>query len=267
MRPFLRKREAPDGKLRLADLAARDITAFVVAEVPGRRTGSAKLAVTTLRSLLAFLYVEGVIAHSLASAVPSVAGSRLAGLPEALEVGQGQQLLATCDRSTAVGRRDFAILTMLVRLGLRAGEIVALELDDVDWRQGEIIVRGKGNRHERLPLPVDVGRAVVAYLRHSRPTAESRRVFLRVRAPHRALTSSGVTNVVIGAAHKAGLPPVAAHRLRHTAATEMLRAGAPLAEIGQVLRHRSPLSTAIYARVDRAALRQLAQPWPGGGTS
>ena len=155
---------------------------------------------------------------------------------------------------------------MLVRLGLRAGEVAALELDDVDWRCGEIVVRGKGNRHERLPLPTDVGRAVAAYLRRDRPTAESRHVFLRVRAPHQKLSSGGVTNAVIGAAHKAGLPAMGAHRLRHTAATEMLRAGAPLSEIGQVLRHRSPLSTAIYAKVDRAALRELARPWPGGGS-
>ena len=267
VRPFLRKREGPDGTLRLTDLAPRDITAFVVAEVPGRRPGSAKLAVTTLRSLLGFLHVEGVIARSLASAVPSVASSRLASLPKALEVGQAQQLLATCDRSTAVGRRDFAILTMLVRLGLRSSEITALELDDVDWRGGEIIVRGKGNRHERLPLPVDVGRAVAAYLRGARPTAESRHLFLRVRAPHQPLSSSGVFAIVIGAAHKAGLPPLGAHRLRHTAATELLRAGASLSEIGQVLRHRSLLSTAIYAKVDRVALRQVARPWPGGGAA
>lgn len=265
VRPFLHKREAPDGTLRLDDLAPRDITAYVVAEVPGRRPGSAKLAVTTLRSLLGFLHVEGLVARSLASVVPSVASSRLAGLPKALEAGQVQRLLATCDRSTAVGRRDFAILTMLVRLGLRAGEIVALELDDVDWRRGEIVVRGKGNRHERLPLPVDVGRAVAAYLRHGRPAAESRRLFLRVRAPHQPLTSSWLTQVVIGSAQKAGFPPIAAHRLRHTAATQMLRAGAPLAEISQVLRHRSLLSTAIYAKVDRVALRELARPWPSGG--
>ena len=258
--PFLRKRKAPDDSLRLEDLGPGDITAFVVAEVPGRPTGSAKMTVTALRSLLSFLHVEGVIARSLTSAVPSVSSSRLAGLPKALNVGQVRQLLASCDRSTTAGCRDFAILTMLVRLGLRAGEVAALELGDIDWRRGEIAVRGKGNRHERLPLPVDVGRAVAAYLRRGRPTAESRQVFLRVQAPHRTLTSNGVTYVVIRAAHKAGLPRVGSHRLRHTAATEMLRAGASLSEIGQVLRHRSPLSTAIYAKVDRVALRGLQAP-------
>mgnify|MGYP001202705333 CR=1 FL=1 len=266
-RPFLHKREARDGTLQLADLTARDITEFVVAEVPGRPMGSAKLIVTALRSLLRFLLVDGVLEQSLASAVPAVAGSRLAGLPRALESGQVRKLLASCDRSTAVGRRDFAVLTMLVRLGLRAGEIVALELGDIDWPGGEIIVRGKGDRRECLPLPVDVGRAVVAYLRHGRPVGKCPHLFLRVRAPRGALTSSGVTAIVMGAARKAGLPPVAAHRLRHTAATELLRAGASLSEIGQVLRHRSPLSTAIYAKVDRVALRQLARPWPAGGAA
>lgn len=265
--PFLRKRESPDGTLRLEDLSARDITAFVVAEVPGRPMGSAKLTVCALRSLLGFLHVDGVLTQSLASAVPSVAGSRLAGLPTALEPGQTRQLVASCDRGSVVGRRDFAVLTMLTRLGLRAGELTAMQLNDIDWRAGEIIVRGKGDRRERLPLPVDVGRAVAAYLRRGRPITECRALFLRVRAPHRALTSSGVSAIVIGAARKAGLPPVAAHQLRHTAATEMLRAGASLSDVGQVLRHRSALSTATYAKVDRIALRRIARPWPRGGAA
>jgi integrase/recombinase XerD len=267
VRPLLRTRETTDGTLELACLAAANITTFVVAEAPRRCIGSAKLLVTALRSLLELLHVEGVLASSLASAVPSVAGSRLAGLPKGLASGQVRQLLAACDQGTAVGPRDFAILTVLVRLVLRAGEIVALELADVDWRGGEVVVRGKGNRRERLPLPVDVGSAVVAYLLRGRPASECRRVFLRVRAPHRALTSGGVTNIVLGAARKAGLPPVAAHGLRHTVATELLRAGVPLGEIGQVLRHRSLLSTAIYAKVDHLALRQLARPWPTGGVA
>jgi integrase/recombinase XerD len=226
-----------------------------------------QLLVCALRSFLGFLHVDGVLPHSLTSAVPSVAGSRLAGLPKGLTSGQVRQLLGSCDQGTAVGRRDFAVLTMLVRLGLRAGELVALELADVDWHGGEIVVRGKGNRCERLPLPVDVGQAIVTYLQHGRPASECRRVFLRMRAPRGALSSGGVTSIVPGAARKAGLPPVAAHRLRHTVATEMLRAGAPLREIGQVLRHRSVLSTAIYAKVDHQALRQLARPWPAGGVA
>ncbi len=265
VRPFLRTREGPKGVLELKDLDAVDITAFVVANAPGRNVGSAKLMVTALRSFLGFLHVQGVLANSLVSAVPSTAGSRLAGLPKGLAAGQVQQLLASCDPSTAVGRRDFAVLTTLVRLGLRDGEMVALEFGDIDWRAGEIIVRGKGNRHERVPMPVDVGMAVVDYLQTARPASDCRQVFLRMHAPHRALTSSGVSQIVRGAARKAGLPPIGAHRLRHTVATELLRAGAPLVEIGQVLRHRSLWSTAIYAKVDRQALRMLARPWPTGG--
>ncbi len=263
--PFLCQRESADGTLRLADLGPAEITAFVVAALPGRSIASAKLTVTSLRSLLGFLHVDGRLAQSLVSAVPSVAGSRLAGLPKALGPGQVGQLLGSCDRGTAVGRRDFAVLTMLGRLGLRAGELVAMELADLDWRGGEILVRGKGDRRERLPLPVDVGRGVSAYLRGGRPAAQCRRLFLRARAPSRGLTSSAVSAIVSSAARKAGLPPTSAHRLRHTAATELLRAGASLSEVGQVLRHRSALSTAIYAKVDRLALRQIARPWPGAG--
>jgi integrase/recombinase XerD len=267
VRPFLSTREGPEGALELKELVAADISAFVVANAPGRSVGSAKLMVTALRSFLGFLHVQGVLTNSLVSAVPSTAGSRLAGLPKGLAAGQVQQLLASCDRSTVVGKRDFAVLTMLVRLGLRAGEIVALEFGDIDWRAGEIIVRGKGDRRERMPLPVDVGVAVVDYLQTARAVSDCRTVFLRTRAPQRALTSTGVSQIVISAARKAGLPPVGAHRLRHTAATEMLRAGAPLIEIGQVLRHRSLLSTAIYAKVDHQALRELARPWPTGGVA
>jgi len=187
---------------------------------------------------------RGVIARPLVGAVPSVASWRLAGLPRALESDQVQRLLGSCDRRTSSGHRDFAILTVLVRLGLRAGELAELQLDDMDWRAGEIVVRGKGRRTERLPLPRDVGEAIVAYLRHGRPdTALDRAVFVRVKAPHRGLTTGGVTQVVVSAGRRAGLGQIHAHRLRHTAATEMLRAGAPLSEIGQVLRHRAALTT------------------------
>jgi len=201
----------------------------------------------------------------LVGAVPSVAHWRLAGLPRALDADQVRRLLASCDQTSTAGRRDFAILMLLARLGLRRGEVAAIELGDLDWRAGEILVRGKGNRHERLPLPADVGQAVADHLRPGRPkSAEGRCVFLRLRAPHRALGAGGVGDVVIAAGRRAGLGAIGAHRLRHTAATEMLRAGASLPEIGQVLRHRRVSSTAIYAKVDREALRSLARPWPGG---
>jgi integrase/recombinase XerD len=263
-RPFLRGRVSPDGlDLNLGDVSPADVTAFVVTCCPHQSHGTAKLTVTALRSLLGFLHVEGAIERSLTSAVPSVAGRRLAGLPKGLEPAQLRRLLASCDCRTRNGRRDFALLTMLVRFGLRAGEVATLRLDDIDWRAGEIVVHGKGNRAERLPLPTDVGEAVAAYLRRGRPaSALGRTVFVRVRAPHRALSPGGVTQVVAAAARRAGLEQIHAHRLRHTAATQMLHAGASLPEIGQLLRHRRALTTAIYAKVDREALRTIARPWP-----
>jgi site-specific recombinase XerD len=264
-RAFVAGREMAGG-LDLAGLTAAEVTAFVLAACPGKPKGTAKLTVTALRSLLGFLHVEGMISEPLAQAVPSVASWRLAGLPRALEPGQVAALLASCDRRAAAGRRDFAMLTLLARLGLRAGEVAALSLDDIDWRAGEITVRGKGRRAERLPLPADAGEAIAAYLADGRPEPleNGRRVFLRVRAPHGGLTSGGVTQAVFAAGQRAGIGPVYAHRLRHSAATGMLAAGAPLTEIGQVLRHRRLLSTAIYAKADVAALRVLARPWPGG---
>lgn len=266
VRPFLAGRTRPDGGLGLERLTPADVTAFVLAQCRRRRPGSAKLMVTALRSLLGFLHVDGVLARPLAAAVPSVAGWRLSGLPRGLEPAQVRGLLAACDRRTAVGCRDFAVVTMLLRLGLRRGELAVLRLEDVDWRRGEITVRGKGDRRERLPLPVDVGRALAAYLRRGRPLPVDgcRQLFLRARAPHRGLSAAGVTQIVVGAARRAGLPAITAHRLRHTAATGLLRAGAPLSEVGQVLRHRRPLTTAIYAKVDRDALRTIARPWLGG---
>jgi integrase len=239
----------------------QDVSAFVAAAC---RTRRGRDVVTALRSLLRFLHVEGLVGGGLDAAVPSVAGWRLAGLPRALEPGQAQLLLDSCDRATAIGRRDVAILTLLIRLGLRRGEVAALELDDIDWRAGELAVRnGKRGRRERLPLPADVGDALVGYLRDGRPLdAQTRRVFVRALAPARDLTAGGVGDVVRAAGRRAGLGEIAAHQLRHTTATELLRARAPLSEIGQLLRHRLARTTAIYAKVDDDALRELAQPWP-----
>ncbi len=270
VRPFVTTR-LRGGVLELADLSAGDVTGFVLIACPGRAVGSAKLIVCSLRSLLLWLHLTGVTGASLATSVPSVAGWRLSGLPKALTPSELRGLLAACDRSTSTGRRDYAIILLLARLGLRAGEVAGLELEDIDWRRGEFAVRGKGNRTERLPLPADVGAAITAYLRRGRPaTAQGRSVFVRVHAPHRALTTGGITMVVFDSAARAGLGKIHAHRLRHTAATAMLRAGSSLAEVGQVLRHRCALSTAIYAKVDRDALATLAKPWPvaaDGGAS
>jgi len=266
VRAFLDGRLRDGDVLALAELSAADVVAFVVARCPGQSRGAAKMTVSALRSLLGFLHLRGLIAGPLGEAVPSTASWRLSGLPRALEPEQLDALLGCCDRATPTGRRDFAVLVMLARLGLRAGEVAALRLDDVDWRAGELVIVGKGRRAERLPLPSDVGEAIVAYLRDGRPaTALDRSLIVRVRAPHRGLTTGGITQIVFAAAGRAGLGPIHAHRLRHTAATQMLRAGASLDQIGQVLRHRQALTTAIYAKVDRDALRQLARPWPETG--
>jgi integrase/recombinase XerD len=266
VRPFLRRRLSPNGvALDWASLDAADVTAFVVAHTPTLGRRAAQMTVTALRSFLRFLHVGGMMARPLTAAVPSVAGWRLAGLPKALRPAEIQALLASCDRRTGTGRRDFAVLTTLARLGVRAGEVAALRLDDIDWRAGTIVVRGKGHQIEQLPWPVDVGQAVAAYLRRGRPTtAEGRAVFVRVKAPHHSLTTGGISQIVAAAARRAGVGVIHAHRLRHSVATQLLRAGASLPEIGQLLRHRRAQTTAIYAKVDRGALRSIARPWPGG---
>jgi site-specific recombinase XerD len=262
LRPFLDRRMAA-GELDLGGLTPADVTAFVVAWCPCLNSGVAKLTVTALRSFLGFLRVDGVTERSLIPAVPTVLRRRLAGLPKGLEPDQMRRLLAACDADTAVGCRDLAILTLLVRLGLRRGEVAGLGLDDIDWRAGTIRVRGKGDCHEQLPLPADVGCRVAQYLRHARPAdAQGRTVFVRCFAPHHALGASRVSTIVADAARRAGLGRVHAHRLRHTAAIELLRAGASLPEIGQLLRHRRAGTTAIYAKVDRDTLRLIARPWP-----
>lgn len=263
VRPFVARFDRPDG-LGLELVNVVEVRAFVLDVCPRSGRRSAELTAVALRSLLRFLHLEGDLERSLAGAVPSVAGWRLSGLPKRLESEQVDALLCSCDRATIAGMRDLAILTMLARLGLRAGEVARLSLQDIDWRAGELVVCGKGERSERLPLPVDVGEAIVTYLRDGRPaSAQGRTVFVRVIAPHAALTTGGITQIVVAASRRAGLGPIHAHRLRHTAASEMLRAGATLPEVGQVLRHRRAATTAIYAKVDREALRQIARPWPG----
>jgi integrase/recombinase XerD len=267
MRPFLQTKVLPDGlALDLRSLTAADVISFVVTNCSRLSPGTAGLTVTALRSLLGFLYVDGAIDRSLVSAVPTVPGRRLTGLPKGLASDQVQRLLASCNTSTRSGCRDFAVLTMLVRLGLRAGEVAKLQLEHIDWRAGEIVIaHSKGNRTERLPLPADVGEAIAAYLRRGRPasTPQGRTVFVRITAPHHALTTGAVTQIVRHAGERCGFEPIHAHRLRHTAATLMLRGGASLPEIGQLLRHRNAITTSIYAKVDRDALRSIARPWPG----
>lgn len=262
-REFLSACERPGGP-GLAGLSAAWVTDYVVAQCRGRPPGSAKLVATALRSLLRYLFLAGHVRCQLAGAVPAVAHWGAGSLPRALPPRAVTALLASCDETTLAGRRDRAILVLLARLGLRAGEVAALELDDLDWRAGEVSVHGKGSRRERLPLPADVGQALVAYLHGDRPRAGCRKVFLRLSAPVAGLTVPAVTAVVYRACARAGLPRAGAHRLRHSAASAMLAGGGTLTEVGQVLRHARPGTTAIYAKIDQAALFGLARPWPGG---
>jgi len=240
LRPFLDSRNSADGlALELGNLSPADIISFVVAWCPRQNSGTAKLTVTALRSFLGFLHLEAITERSLVCAVPSVARRRLVGLPKGLESDQVQRLLASCDANTPVGCRDLAILTLLIRLGLRRGEVAKLMLDDIEWRAGTIVVRGKGNCIERIPLPQDVGLRLVEYLEQARPAnALGRAVFVRCVAPHHHLTPTRVSTIVADAARRANLGRVHAHRLRHTAAMQLIRAGASLPEIGQLLRHR-----------------------------
>lgn len=263
-REFLADRQRTHGALALADLDAAAVSAFVLREARRSSVGSAKCTATRLRCLLRFLHVEGAISHDLTGAVPRVASWRLASLVKALGGESIGRLLGSCDPCSRAGRRDLAVLTLLSRLGLRAGEVGALQLEDIDWRAGEIMIRGKGSRQEQLPLPVDVGEALADWLRNGRPRCEHQLVFTRVRAPHTGLSTTGIAAIVHAACKRAGLPKTGPHRLRHTAATQMLRAGASLSDVGQVLRHRDADTTAIYAKVDRLALAALIQPWPGG---
>ena len=263
LRPFLDSRNSADA-LELGNLRPADIISFVVARCPRQNSGMAKLTVTALRSFLGFLHLEGITERSLVCAVPSVARRRLVGLPKGLEPDQVQRLLASCHANTPIGCRDLAVLTLLVRLGLRRGEVAKLMLDDIDWRAGTIVVRGKGNRIERIPLPQDVGLRLVEYLEQARPVnALGRAVFVRCVAPHHHLTPTRVSTIVADAARRADLGRVHAHRLRHTAAMQLIRTGASLPEIGQLLRHVRTETTAIYAKVDRNRLRMIARPWPG----
>lgn len=255
------------GPVALLALSAADVTGFVQRRAASIHSKRVQLMTTALRSFLRFSRYRGDLSTNLAACVPSVANWSQSTLPRALPPGQVQPLLASCNRRTAVGRRDYAILLLLARLGLRAGEVTTLTLEDLDWQAGLITVRGKGGRHSQLPLPQDVGEAIADYLRNGRPQAASRCVFLRAKAPVRSFKGSqAIGSVVKHALTRAGIdsPRKGAHQFRHGLASQMLRQGASLAEIGEVLRHQSPQTTAIYAKVDFTSLVTLALPWPGG---
>jgi site-specific recombinase XerD len=255
-----------DGRITLRDLRPEDVTRYLVRHVPAQ--SRVTTLVSPLRSFPRFLWQAGETDRDLAGAIPPIRRPRLGEVPKYLPAGDVTRLLASVDRTKAPGLRNYAILLLLARLGLRAGEVVRLELDDLDWRAGEVTVRGKGSIHARLPLPRDVGDALVAYLRTERSACATRRVFVCVRAPHRGFGHpSTVSTLVHVALTRAGLSPptTGAHLLRHTLARDLLRHGASLGDIGEVLRHRQVHTTEIYAKVDVDRLRALAAPWPTPG--
>ena len=248
----------------LDGLTAAAVTGFVLSVSQRRSVGEAKAVSTRLRSFLRYLELEGLTRPGLLAAVPPIAGWALTGLPRAISAADVARLLGSCDPRRPAGCRDLAILTILARLGLRAGEVAALRLADIDWRAGELTVRGKASRQDRLPLTQDAGEAIAGWLQDGRPRCASPAVFTRVLAPHRGLSDRAVSGVVRQACVRAGLPPMGSHRLRHTVATQTLRAGGTLTEVGHLLRQRSLAATSLYAKVDRGALSAVARPWPGG---
>ncbi len=250
----------------LAAVTAAQVTDAVLGESASVSVSAAQNYVAGLRAFLRFRFVEGLVEADLSEAALSITGRRRSPLPRGIAKHEAEALLASCDRRTAIGRRDYAVIITLLRLGLRRGEAAGLRIDDIDWRAGELVVVGKGGRRDRLPLPTDVGAAIASYLRRGRPASDRREVFLRARAPFGPMAAGTVASTVRRVCRRAGVPEVGAHRLRHTAACEMAAAQVPLPEIAQVLRHRSLQSTAIYARVDLDRLRELALPWPGEGS-
>ena len=254
---------APGG---LRDVTSAEVTATVLRESAAVSVSTTQNFVAGLRAFLRFCFIEGLIAVDLSQAALPVTGRRRSSLPRGITKNEAAALLGSCDRRTAIGRRDYALIMTLLRLGLRRGEVAGLRLDHIDWRAGELIVVGKGARSDRLPLPADVGGAIAAYLTRGRPASDRRELFLQARAPFEPIAAGTVASTVRRACRRAGVAEVGSHRLRHTLGCEMMAAQVPLPQIAQVLRHRSLQSTAIYARVDLDRLRLLAQPWPGGGS-
>ena len=263
-RRFLAGRaERTGGRIGAEGLCSAEVSAWMLEAGSRLVVESAKREAADLRALLRFLYLDGVLDRDLGGAMPPVAVWRGSRLPQTMSAADVDAVVGSCDRSTVSGRRDRAILVLLARLGLRSGEVAALRLEDVDWRAGEIAVRGKARRRDRLPLPAEVGEALAAYLAGGRPPSQRRELILTLYAPPRPIHPSSITSVVYRACRRAGLARCGGHRLRHALATEMLRRGGDLTEIAQVLRQSDLGTTSGYAKVDRAALRTVARAWPG----
>jgi site-specific recombinase XerD len=265
-RSFLSER-FPKGALHFQQITAADITAFVQRQATVVTSKRAPLVVTALRSFLRYLFHRGIVAIDLATCVPTIATWSLSNVPRFLAGEQIQKILGSCDKETAIGKRDYALLLLLARLGLRAGEVVALTLDDFDWEAGLVTVRGKGKRVAQMPLPSEVGTAMADYLSTGRPRCSSRRVFIRAKAPLTGFANSvAICSLVDRSLERAGVESEyrGSHVFRHSLATGMLNHGASLDEIGDLLRHRRPDTTRIYAKVDLVSLRSIALPWPGG---
>jgi integrase/recombinase XerD len=257
------------GAVELSTLCAADVVGFVKRQATLLSQSRAKSATKALRAFLHYLRFRGEIVLDLAAAVPTVPNWSMTGIPRAIAAEHVRTVFAHCRHDTPVGCRDYAILMLLARLGLRSGEIVALTLDSIDWEAGCLTVIGKGSQASQLPLPFEVGEAIAKYLQRGRPQSSSRALFLRANAPIRGFGSqTSIGSIVLAAIKRAGIETVhkGAHQFRHALACEMLRQGATLTEIGSLLRHRHPKTTGIYAKVDFAALRPLSLPWPGGAT-
>ena len=265
-RSFLSERSSK-GVLDFQQINAAEIAVFVQRQATLVNSKRAPLVVTALRSFLRYLFHRGVVAVDWAACVPAIATWSLSHVPRFLSGEQIEKILSSCDRETVIGKRDYALLLLLARLGLRAGEVVALTLDDFDWETGLVTVCGKGKKVAQMPLPVQVGSAIAEYLSTGRPQCSSRRLFIRAKAPLTGFANSvAICSLVDKALKRAGVASEyrGSHLFRHSLATEMLNHGASLPEIGDLLRHRHPDTTRIYAKVDLVSLRSIALAWPGG---
>ena len=265
-RPFLRDMSI-SGPNDFARLTTADVLGYVERRARDASAATAVAMCSRLRSFLRYLRVEGLIEHDLAACVPAVKKWRFTALPTYLSAEQLELVLQRCDRSTASGRRDYAVLLLLSRLGLRAQEVATLTLDDIDWRAGHFRMQGKGRQPAIMPLPPDVGAAIAAYLQSGRPVSDHRQLFLKAYPPHSGFPpATGIRDIAARALRRTGINDIAhrgSHIFRHSLATELLGSGAALTQISQVLRHRDHNTTRIYAKVDLASLRTLSLPWPG----